>query len=230
MLFNKQRKRIHNGHRNQSRRSRWPQSEYAYKLASPDQIGIVGFHDSAFVVARPIVAHDTALQQRSQQLHARIGGTHTNITDALRKSVDLLRNAPPGMLRRIWLLTDGYPNREHHDIMGIVQQAREAHINVNTIGFGDTFDQALLQKIAHATHNGKFVSVQGLRQLSDALVTTAPPRRSAPFYVCRRRPETTIIAVDLSVSMREPMEGRTKILVVEQALMQLLLYKQKCFS
>jgi hypothetical protein len=40
----------------------------------------------------------------------------------------------------------------------------------------------------------------------------------------------TILAIDLSASMREPMEGRTKIEVVEEAIRHLIHYKQKLFS
>ncbi|HEY6945393.1 MAG TPA: hypothetical protein VI431_09670, partial [Candidatus Acidoferrum sp.] len=63
--------------------------------------------------------------------------------------------------------------------------------------------------------------------LTDALVSTADGQ---PATYHRHRAETTVIAVDLSGSMTSPMEGRRKIEVVEQALMQLLLYKQRCFS
>lgn len=39
-----------------------------------------------------------------------------------------------------------------------------------------------------------------------------------------------MVAVDLSGSMREPMEGRTKIEVVQEALRHLVHYKQRVFS
>ena len=198
-------------------------------IYAPDRIGLVGFHDRGFVIARPAESHSPWLQQRIQQVHTRIAGDGTNITDGLRTAVGLLSGAPSGVLRRIWLLSDGYPNLEESRINEVLQQARQAYINVNTIGFGHSYDQSLLRGIASQTHNGRFVPVADLQQLTEALVA-AGGGRDRHQNQRSHRSEITIVAVDLSVSMREPMGSRTKIEVVEQALLQLLLYKQRCFS
>ena len=100
-------------------------------------------------------------------------------------------------------------------------------IRINTIGFGDQYDEALLCRISLATR-GRFVPVKTLRQLTEALVRavgndTGPNRR-------RHQAETSVLAIDLSASMTEPMEGQSKVAVVEAAVLQLLHYKQKCWS
>jgi Mg-chelatase subunit ChlD len=194
----------------------------------PDRVGLVGFHDRGFVVAVPAAPHAAWLLERSQKLHEKVGGSSTNITDGLRHGIRLLERTPPGVLRRIWLLTDGYPNREESQIFPMVEQARQRHINVNTIGFGDRYDEALLRRIAGATHNGKFVPVHTLRELSEALGVGIDRREE----VKRRhhRAESTMLVLDCSPSMTERMDGRTKIRVVEEAVLHLLHYKQKLFA
>ena len=199
---------------------------YIHKIYGRDRLGMVGYNDRASVIAEPVELYDSRLQSQSQTLHRKVGGSGTNLTDGLRKSVEMLLRTPKGVLRRIWLLTDGYPNREVGSIMSTVRDARQAYINVNTIGFGDEYDEGLLRRISGATHNGKFVPVKTLRQLTDALVLGSngnPNRR-------RHRSETTVLAIDLSPSMTMPMEGKTKIAVVEEAILHLLHYKQQCFA
>lgn len=193
---------------------------------APDRVGIIGFHDEAFVIAIPAEAHQHWLLERSRKLHDHVGGRGTNIAAGLRLGIDMARRTPPGILRRIWLLSDGEPNREVEELMGVVQQAPEARVNINTVGFGDRYDRDLLTKIASMTHHGQFVSVVSLRELTDTLVRFDSANDHGP----RHRSETTILVIDLSLSMKEPMEGKTKVQVVEEAVLHFLHYKQKLFS
>lgn len=113
--------------------------------------------------------------------------------------------------------------------MSVIAQAREAYINIMTIGFGDpsAYDENLLRRISDATHRGAFVPVQSLRQLTDALIASDTGTNRKRHH---HRAETTILCLDCSGSMLGPMEGRRKIDVVEEAVLSLLLYKQRCFS
>lgn len=43
-------------------------------------------------------------------------------------------------------------------------------------------------------------------------------------------PEITVLVIDCRGSMAEPMEGRTKIAMVEEAILHLIHYKQRLFS
>jgi hypothetical protein len=190
-------------------------------------VGICGFNDRGFVILKPVTPHNPVLVERSQGLHARVSGSYTNIADGHRRSVAMLAVTPPGFYRRIWLLSDGLPNREADRIIPAAREARRLRINVNTIGFGDSYDERLLKDISAATHSGRFFRVGSLRQLSDALVRsgsdTGPRKTHEPA-------EATVLCIDLSGSMVNPMGGRRKIQVVEEALLHLIHYKRRCFS
>jgi hypothetical protein len=98
----------------------------------------------------------------------------------------------------------------------------------HTIGFGDSYDRGLLERIAAATHRGRFVPVQSLRELTDALLADQRPARVGGRW--HHRAEVTVLALDLSPSMLDPMAGRTKLAVVQEAVTRLLAFKQRCFS
>jgi len=199
------------------------------KLYGSDRIGLVGFHDFGFPIAMPADPFAAWLHERVNMLPSKVGGEHTNIADALRKSLDILAKAPPGALKRIWLLTDGHSNLETEGILPVADKAREKWVNINTIGFGDPsgYDEGLLRAISARTHNGKFVPVQSLRELSTALIMNARTNRvERP----RHRAEYTVLAVDCSGSMTQPMEGRQRIEVVREAIFHLLNWKQKNFA
>ncbi|MBT5536759.1 VWA domain-containing protein [Candidatus Poribacteria bacterium] len=202
--------------------------QHAYgKVHAPDRVGLVLFHHRGFVHSRPAAPHDARLLHRSQQLHGMVSGYGTNITDGLRKGLDLHRRTPPGVLRRIWLLSDGKPNVETERLHGEVRRARSERVNVNTIGFGDEYDGRLLRGISRGTHNGKFVPVGSLRALTNALVSSNARKMQRNRH---HRSETTILVIDISGSMVNPMGRRTKIQVVEEAILHLLNYKQRMFS
>lgn len=196
----------------------------ARPVYGPDRIGIVGFHDRGFVIARPAMPFAPWLVERTQTLHTRLGGL-TNMSDGLQQALDLFETVPPGVFRRIWLLSDGDPNVDAESLFLVVQACAEAHININTIGFGNRFNESLLRDIAAATHRGRFVPVQSLRELSLALAGTAGQQPGRPH-----RSETTVLAIDCSYSMQEPMEGRPKIEVVQEAILHLIHFKRRLFS
>lgn len=196
------------------------------KVYGPDRIALVGFNDEGFVICRPAEPFAHWLQERSQELHEKVSGC-TNITDGLRKGLDIFNYVPKGVLKRIYLLSDGYPNIDTEEIMDEVEKARKNYVNINTIGFGDEYDEALLRTIAGATHNGKFIHVNSLRELSNALIAYDNGDSNNHH---RHRSETTVLVIDLSGSMFGPMEGKTKVQIVEEAIMHLILAKQKMFG
>ncbi len=196
------------------------------RVYGPDRIGMIGFNDRGFVLAQPADAFAPALLECSQKLHTYVGGM-TNMAEGLREAIRLLEGVRPGVGRRIWLLSDGYPNVKVKQIDHEVERAAGAWIRICTIGFGDQYDEGLLRRISEATR-GRFVAVHTLRELTEALVRAT----GSEVWRNRRRhrAETTILAIDLSASMNEAMEGKTKVAVVEEAVLQLLYYKQKCWS
>jgi len=196
-------------------------------IHAPDRIGIIGFNDRAFIIALPAEAHAHWLQERSQRLHERVGGM-TNMTAGLRAGVEMCERTPRSILRRIWLLSDGEPNVDTAGLWPMVERACTSFININTIGFGDQYNESLLRKIAAATHRGKFVPVSSLRELTATLVGYTDAAATGARY--QHRAECTVLVIDLSSSMTDPMQGKTKVQVVEKAILQLLLYKQRLFS
>ncbi len=195
------------------------------RVFGADQVALVGFHERGFVLCRPADPFSPKLLHAARHLHTRVAG-RTNLADGLRVALVVLAESDPRRWQRIWLLSDGYPNLETAVTSSVVRDAVRRGIGIHTIGFGDRFDKGLLRRISQLAH-GRFVSVQTLQQLTAALV------RSGASAGRNRRPhqaETTVLCLDLSASMREPMQDSTKVGVVEAAVLQLLHYKQQCWS
>ena len=193
-----------------------------------DRIGLVGFHSQSFVITPPLDAYSPVLQQRTQQLYRRLGGYGTNITAGLKLAITSLISQPRNRLRRIWLLTDGHPTSHLEGIMPAVRKAHANHININTVGIGDQYDERLLRLISGSTHNGKFIHVSSLNTLAQALQRNN--HKSHGRKTRHPRPETTILTVDCSPSMAGTMYGMPKIQIVSSAILDLLLYKQRLYS
>jgi Mg-chelatase subunit ChlD len=201
---------------------------HPYRVYDSDRIALVGFNDRGFVISPPRTPHEPELQQRVASLHKKVSGQFTNMSDGLRKALSIIERVPRGVLRKCWLLSDGYPNPRSNEVLDVARQAYHLHCNVMTIGFGDPseYDEDLLRNISAATHNGKYVSVQSLTELTNALVSTdtGTHRRR------RHRAETSVLVIDLSGSMTQPMGNTTKIAVVEEAVLKLLYFKQQMFA
>lgn len=205
------------------------------KVFGSDHLGIVGFHGTGFVIARPAKPHDGWLQQRIATLPSKLEPTGTNIAAGLRKAIEVFDRMPPelqrGALKRLWVFSDGQPTTEEDAILPLCRQAAQRRININTVGFGDTgaFNERLLSSMAAATHNGKFIRVDDLESLSRALTGTGP-KPGQQLHRRHHRMEFTMVAVDCSLSMNETMRGHRKIEMAANALCHLLHYKQKVFA
>lgn len=193
------------------------------KIMGADRVGLVCFHDGIPAVIEPTSPYSPALYDRVQSLPTQIGGSGTNIAAGLEKAISILSRAPRGVLKRIFLLSDGAPNRDVEKIIPAAQKARVNFININTIAFCDDSGASVLQQISKETHNGKFFSVSSLRQLTDAIV----PKNPGDQANHQHRAENTVFLIDVSGSMTQPLEGKTRIEVVAEALNRLLLFKQQ---
>lgn len=205
-----------------------PPNQWSYRKFGPDRVALIGFGEDAQIIALPADPLAPWLQERIGKLPGWANGTGTNLTAAIRLALQVHEKTPPGALRRVWVFTDGLPNREVDQLMVVVDQAAQAGIPINTVAFGAGryVDEGLLQRISAATH-GKFITIDGLRALTEALLSTNVPTRPGHR---RHWSETTVVLVDLSASMRQPMEGRTKIEVAREGLLHFLNWKQKVFS
>lgn len=198
---------------------------YTQHKVQPDLIGIVGFATTSSLLAEPSIASAQPLIGAIQQLHKR-GGGGTNIAAGLRSAGRVLRNAPKGFRKRVWLLSDGEATDEQGTIVPTAQSLRSEFVNINTIGFGNSFDRRTLELISATTHNGRFFQVTDIAALTAALMSAAPRNH----HSVASKPEVTIFCIDLSGSMSEPMGNTTKIATVEAALLSLLDYKRRMFS
>ncbi len=194
----------------------------------PDLIALVGFGNRAIVLASPATAAAPAITRVITSAIAITSdglGGGTNIAAGLRVAATLLRNAPKGFRKRIWLLSDGMPNDGADEIFSQLQQLRNSYVNVNTIAFGDEADVPLLKHISAATHNGRFFQVNDLAALTAAFVGSQPRQHSIAT-----KPELTVYVIDKSGSMWDRMGTSKKIEVVQQALLNLVHYKKQLFS
>lgn len=189
----------------------------------PDLIGLVCFSTSSTVLASPSVASSGPLSEAVRTLHQKVGGS-TNIAAGLRDSGAILRGAPKGFRKRIWLLSDGEVTTEKSAVIPTAEALRSAFVNINCIGFGDRYDREVLERISATTHNGKFFQVSDIGSLTTAIMSGTRNRNIAT------KPEATVFCIDVSGSMSEPMGNTTKIATVEAALMGLLEFKRWCFS
>lgn len=197
-------------------------------IRCPDMLALVAFSEQATVLSSFVGAFDGKFVTAVQQLPdaASRGGT-TNITAGLRAANDMIARMPRGLRRRVWLLSDGGANVEVDGLWQQVHRATTQYCNINTIGFGDPgeFDEQLLKRIAGATHNGRYFEATTVAALGQAF------RRAAGHaHPNNHRGETTVFVIDASGSMTSPMEGRTRIDVVRNAMNDLLRWKQANWS
>ena len=203
------------------------------KIYCPDRLALVVFDQEARLAAPFMGAFDPRLVDAVQGLPGLVRDSITDIAAGLSMANDLLADQHPGLLRRIWLLSDGYPNPENQPIDRMVSRAIAQRTNINTIGIGlpGGYDRALLERIAARTHNGRFAEAQTAADLNRIFGGAARPRKPGSH-----RGEATVFVVDVSGSMRTPMGppqrmGATqRIDAVSEAMSGLLRYKQARWS
>lgn len=198
------------------------------RINCPDMLALVAFSERATILSSFAGAFDAKFAAAVQQLPAVAGkGSTTNITAGLRAANDLIARMPHGLRRRIWLLSDGGANVEVDGLWQQVARAATQRCNINTIGFGNhgEFDEALLQRIAAATHNGRYCEATTIAALGQAFRRAAGQGRSV-----RHRGEATVFCIDASASMTSPMEGSTRIEAVRAAMNSLVVWKQSNWS
>ena len=200
----------------------------AGRIHCPDMMALVAFSESATTLSPFAGAYDGKFAAAVQQLPAVAGrGGTTNMTAGLRAANDLIARMPRGLRRRVWLLSDGGANVEVDGLWQQVTRAAAQHCNINTIGFGNRgeFDDQLLRRIAGATHNGKYCEATTIAALGQAF-----RRAAGQGHAVNHRGEATVFCIDTSASMTSPMEGRTRIAAVRNAMNDLIVWKQANWS
>lgn len=142
--------------------------EVLNNLRHDDYFSLVAFGDSAEV----IVPLQSELESRKiiEKIDAILPRGSTNLIDGWMRGRDELRKAPPGTPRRLLLMTDGRLNvgvTEPDEVLPIIEAGRDNHsIATSCLGFGDSYDDKLLDAIANRC-SGSFYDLDSLEELSD---------------------------------------------------------------
>jgi Ca-activated chloride channel homolog len=114
-----------------------------------DRISVVAFdHKAKVVVENQTLDHPEAIKDKIQELKASGG---TCIDDAIKLGLQELGKGKEGTIGQAFVLTDG--ENEHGDNDRCLQFSRlatEYNITLHTLGFGDNWNQDVLEGIADA--------------------------------------------------------------------------------
>lgn len=118
-------------------------------LSPQDRISIIGFdHRARVIVENQAVEHPATIQSAISQLKA-TGGTC--IDEGMKLGIEELIKGKDERVSQVFLLTDG--ENEHGDnqrCLKLASLAASYNITLNTLGFGDHWNQDVLEQIADA--------------------------------------------------------------------------------
>lgn len=184
---------------------------------SRHSIGVVGFHERAFPIAKLVEPHAAHLQERIMTLDKRPRhGATTNITAAIRMATEML-NRRPNATKEIILVTDGQANEEVAGLAGAVAGAQRADIKIHAVGMGFNFDGRQLRDVANPT-GGRVFIVRDLHTMAAAFGEMG----HAVVNQRHGAPSALTVCVDYSGSMNEDFGGRTKLQACSSAVMDLV--------
>ncbi len=119
------------------------------RLAPGDRITVVAFDHKAKVLV-PNQEIDNPASVKLQIMHLKAAGG-TAIDEGLRLGIEELAKAKKDTVSQAFLLTDG--ENEHGDndrCLKLAKLAADYNLTLNTLGFGDAWNQDVLEKIADA--------------------------------------------------------------------------------
>jgi Ca-activated chloride channel family protein len=135
------------------------------RLSPDDRLSIVAFDHKAKVLL-PNQMIDSAASVKLQINHLKAGGG-TAIDEGLRLGIEELAKAKKDTISQAFLLTDG--ENEHGDndrCLKLSKLAADYNLTVNTLGFGDAWNQDILEQIADAG-GGSLSFIQNPEQAVD---------------------------------------------------------------
>lgn len=117
------------------------------RLSLGDRLSIVAFdHKAKVLVANQPLENPALIKQQIDQLKASGG---TAIDEGLRLGIEEMARGKQGSISQAFLLTDG--ENEHGDnqrCLKLAKVAADYNLTVNTLGFGDAWNQDILEAIA----------------------------------------------------------------------------------
>lgn len=119
------------------------------KLKGGDRLSVVAFdHHGTVLVPNQMITDPQQIKNQIQSLSA---GGGTAIDEGLRLGIQELAKGKRETVSQAFLLTDG--ENEHGDnqrCLKLAQLATSYNLTLNTLGFGDKWNQDILEKIADA--------------------------------------------------------------------------------
>lgn len=123
--------------------------ELVDKLQKGDRLSLVVFsHRAKVLVPSQIIDDPNYIKRQIEKLHAEGG---TSIDEGLKLGIEELGKAKKEAISQAFLLTDG--ENEHGDndrCLKLASLAASYNLTLNTLGFGDYWNQDILEKIADA--------------------------------------------------------------------------------
>ncbi|MBD2325630.1 VWA domain-containing protein [Alkalinema sp. FACHB-956] len=119
------------------------------KLTPGDRITIIAFnHEAHVLVANQTVNQPADIQSQLDALTA-TGGT--NIDEGLKLGIEECAKGKQGTVSQIFLLTDGENEHGNNDrCLKLAHVATGYGLTINALGFGDNWNQDILEQIADA--------------------------------------------------------------------------------
>lgn len=200
---------------------------YTKKACAPtsvrgESIGYIGFADEA-VVRLPLVSvNDPAALSAPLGLQA---GGQTNLTAALDMANALLYGAPQGAVKRLVVISDGFPNVKTDSLIRAACGCRESYISLDVVFIGEDPNAAdLLRRVSSSTVHGRFIKVDELAAIRRAVVRAEP--------LPHRRVGATVVAIDTSGSMSESLRGTatTRLQAAVRAAIDLAVTKRVTYG
>lgn len=119
------------------------------RLSSEDRLSVVAFdHRAKVLVPNQLISDRQQIKKQIMQLTADGG---TSIDEGLRLGIEELAKGKHDTVSQAFLLTDG--ENEHGDndrCLKFAQLAASYNLTLNTLGFGDNWNDKVLEKIADA--------------------------------------------------------------------------------
>ncbi len=127
-------------------------------LSPQDRISIVSFdHEAQVVVSNQPATHPDAIKQAIESIRA---GGGTAIDEGLKLGIEEVSKGKTGTVSQIFLLTDGENEHGSNDrCLKLAKFAVSHSFTVSTLGFGDHWNQDVLEQLADAG-NGSLAYIQ----------------------------------------------------------------------
>lgn len=217
--------------------------EIIQQLKPSDRLSVVAFdHRAKVIVPNQLVANPLGIEQQIQMIAADGG---TSIDEGLRLGIKEISVGKQHSVSRIFLLTDG--ENEHGDnrrCLKLAQLASEYNISIDTLGFGEHWNQDVLEQISDSAggtlayiekpeqalkeFNKLFIRAQSIGLINTRLTLELMPKtRLAELKpVAQVAPETIELPVKMegncfTVRLGDLMRDRPRVVLINLYINQL---------